>query len=560
MKIKRKMAVSWVQRTLGAASGCGSRLLVDNFSLRLLTRNVYHSNSALCYFNKHNEALRCVDDKCSKAFCVSRFAIFGGVALPSCNRFAGMHFSSKNRLGDRLTFDSDFEDDAREEEYQELYNRFMRTAEMGHQLLVIQPYIKWGPSKKLITTPELQLEEAVALVRTLRRWTVVDTEIISLKNFDKKTFFGKGNLERLQQRIRKDKKVTGVFISTNILKGIQHKELEDHFGVPVFDRYTVVIQIFREHARTKEAKLQVAMAEVPYLWSRLRGIHETAASRPQGASASVGGPGETYLELRRRILSGRERKLQRALESLRSQRQLLRSNRQKHGIPVVAVVGYTNAGKTSLIKALTGDDRLEARDELFATLDVTVHAGFLPCRLQVLYVDTVGFISDIPTQLLESFRATLEDAMLADVVVHVRDVSHPDSEAQAVNVDQTLKSFDLSPELLENVIVVGNKIDLLPAEVASAHQSDWLPVSATRSIGLDALREKIEGAVLRATGRTSMAVRVPSGGEESRWLYKEAAVVGVSVDPQDEQYVYVKVVISDKQLGQFKRRFLRGRS
>nr|ANO53997.1 gtbp6 [Eyprepocnemis plorans] len=550
------MAVSVVQRTLGAASI--TRFLVYNFTLKMPGSNAFHCNSALSYFTKRNEAAQCVYNKFAKFF-APRVAVFGDVPL-WCNRFACIHSCSKNGLDDRNPLDSDIEDETGEEEYQELYNRFMRTTEMGHQLLVVQPYVKWGPSKKSITTPELQLEEAVALVRTLRRWTVVDTEIISLKNFDKKTFFGKGNLERLQQRIRKDKKITGVFVSTNILKGVQHRELEDHFRVPVFDRYTVVIQIFREHARTKEAKLQVAMAEIPYLWSRLRSIHETAASRPQGASAAVGGPGETYLELRRRVLSGRERKLSRSLESLRSQRQLLRGNRQKHGIPVVAVVGYTNAGKTSLVKALTGDDRLEARDELFATLDVTVHAGLLPCRLQVLYVDTVGFISDIPTQLLESFRATLEDAMLADVIVHVRDVSHPDSEAQAANVDETLRSFDLTPELLDNVIVVGNKIDLLPAEVADATRSDWLPVSATRSIGLDALREKIEAAVLRATGRTSMAIRVPSGGEECRWLYREAAVTGVSADPRDGQYVYVRVVISDKQLGQFKRRFLSGKA
>lgn len=549
--------MAFVHRMLGGAWGC--RFLADNLTLRMPKRNVFHSTSALCYISKHNEAAQCVFNKFSKFIFEPRVPDFGILALRSCNRFACIHLCSKNRLDERNNFDSDIDDET-SEEYHELYDRFMRTAEMGHQLLIIQPYIKWGPAKKTITTPELQLQEAVALVRTLRRWSVVDTEIISMKNFDKKTFFGQGNLERLQKRIRTDKKITGVFISTNMLKGIQHKELEDHFRVPVFDRYTVVIQIFREHARTKEAKLQVAMAEIPYLWSRLRGIHETAASRPQGASASVGGAGETYLELRRRILSERERKLLRSLENLRSKRQLLRNNRQKHEIPVVAVVGYTNAGKTSLIKALTGDDRLEARDELFATLDVTVHSGLLPCRLQVLYVDTVGFISDIPTQLLESFHATLEDAMLADVIVHVRDVSHPDAQAQAVNVDETLRSFDLRPELLENIIVVGNKIDLLPAEVAKVSGNDWLPVSATRSIGLDVLRQKIERAVLRATGRTAMAVRVPSGGEESRWLYRETTVVGVNADPKDEQYVYVHVVISDKQLGQFKRRFLRGKA
>lgn len=194
-----------------------------------------------------------------------------------------------------------------------------------------------------------------------------------------------------------------MFISKGTLSGVQKRNLEQYFGgVSIMDRYSVVIQILRLHATSMEAKLQVAMAEIPYIWSQMRDS-ENAQSR-------------TILSLsdtQRELLKLREKKLKNKLMNLRAHRGLLRNKRKQKNFPIVAVVGYTNAGKTSLIKALTDEQSLQPRNQLFATLDVTAHAGLLPCRLKVIYMDTVGFMSDIPTGLIECFIATLEDAMLA---------------------------------------------------------------------------------------------------------------------------------------------------
>ncbi|XP_023707489.1 putative GTP-binding protein 6 isoform X2 [Cryptotermes secundus] len=431
--------------------------------------------------------------------------------------FSGKHILKyQKNVKDTDNFDEcdDEPEDFEDEEYGDMVKRVLHLPEMGHQVLVVQPYVKWGSAKKRSTTPELQLAEAVALIGTLQRWKVVDKVKIALYSLGKKSLFGTGNLEMLKKRICKDKQITAVFISTDILRGIQHRELEEVFGVPVYDRYMVVIQIFREHAITKEAKLQIAMAEIPYLRMRIKGLVEGAADHHGGGVSSIGGAGETHIEIRRRLLNTREMKLKRMLEKVRNQRTLLRNRRQRLEYPVIAVVGYTNAGKTSLIKALTGERELEPKDHLFATLDVTVHAGILPSRLKVLYVDTVGFISDIPSNLIESFVATLEDAMLADVVVHVCDVSHPDYRAQAETVTSTLRSLHLSSHLLDNILVVGNKTDLLPEGTEIEDLNCDVLVSSVTNQGLDDLVMQLNKTVLKATGRHALNVRVLMGGEE----------------------------------------------
>ncbi|PSN40424.1 hypothetical protein C0J52_09261 [Blattella germanica] len=325
-----------------------------------------------------------------------------------------VNFSLGNYLYRQNNFDDlDDEIDPDAEQYEDLVRRMFHLPEMGHQVLVIQPYVKWGVSKKRNTNPDLQLSEAVALVDTLKNWKVVDKIKISLNSLDKKALFGTGNLETLKKQIQKNKQVTAVFISVNLLRGIQLRELENKFGLPVYDRYMLVIQIFREHAISREAKLQVALAEILYLRKRIRALSEGKSEHQGAGLAAVGGAGETSLEMRKRILNDRESKIKNKIDKLRNHRILLRNRRKKLEYPVVAVVGYTNAGKTSLIKALTGENTMNPQDQLFATLDVTTHAGFLPCQLKVLFVDTVGFISDIPTNLIESFMATLEDAMQA---------------------------------------------------------------------------------------------------------------------------------------------------
>ncbi|XP_071455198.1 putative GTP-binding protein 6 [Hetaerina americana] len=438
------------------------------------------------------------------------------------------------------------------QEYEQIAKRYFTTPGAGHQVIVLQPYVKWGPKKKAKTTPDLQLAEAVALVHSLENWKVVFSLKVPLHSLDKKTLFGHGSLEVLQEKVKSNELATAVFISVDLLKGYQQSVLEEIFGLPIFDRYSVVMQIFRERAVTKEAKIQVAMAEIPYLWSKIHLMYEGEPSR-QG----YGGPGESYTEMRRRILANREHKLKTALEKLRSQRELLRNKRHKHEYPTVAVVGYTNAGKTSLIKALTGEEALQPKDVLFATLDVTVHAGILPSKLKVLYVDTVGFISDIPTNLIESFNATLEDALLADLVLHVCDISHPDALAQSMQVTKTLQSLNISEKLKSNILVIGNKVDLAgPKDKHQILGSHALSVSSVTHAGVDILKERIEKSLLKITGRKKIIFRVPMGGSEASWLYKEAAVTRVEACPENNQYSLITVIITSACLERFRHKFI----
>uniref|UniRef100_A0A1B6CJ09 Hflx-type G domain-containing protein n=1 Tax=Clastoptera arizonana TaxID=38151 RepID=A0A1B6CJ09_9HEMI len=471
------------------------------------------------------------------------------------------NFSKTSYYLKDISFDQEDPDSTNgndEESFYEFANRTFRIPENGHNVFIIQPYIKWGPLKKTKTTPQLQLEEAVTLIKTLPRWKVLDSKIISLMSLDKKTLFGKGNLELIHEIIKANDQISAIFVSINILKPSQHRVLEDLFRVPVYDRYTIVMLIFKEHAITKEAKLQVSMAEIPYLYSRLKNVHEGATDRLGGGASAIGGDGETFIEVKRRLLTTREQKLKEAIKKLRGHREIIRKKRKKLEIPTVAVVGYTNAGKTSLIKALTGEKTLEPKDQLFATLDVTVHSGLLPSNLEVLYVDTIGFISDIPTGLIESFIATLEDAMIADLIIHVLDVSHPDAISQSEHVINTLKSLNLQESLFDNIIHVGNKADMLktPLDDSLAKFKNLL-VSATNGLGLKELKYKVENSVIKSTGRITMKIRIKNGGPELRWLYKESTVVNVEVDNDNTQFIYVNVIITESSLNKFKHLFIK---
>ncbi|GLH11656.1 Putative GTP-binding protein 6 [Gryllus bimaculatus] len=389
-----------------------------------------------------------------------------GLELPFVNILTlKREFSKSNFVLWKKDDDTEVDDDylktidSSEDNVFEKWSRELLPVADKHSVFVIQPHVKWGTKKKWNTTPELQLEEAVALVQSL------------------------------------------------------HGELQRAFGVPVFDRYTIIIHLFRQHATSREAKLQVAMAEIP---SQLNDRDEGTIDKRGGTGGvqGVGGGGETVVEIQKQSLALRETKIKQALEKLRKHRTLLRAKRQKMEYPVVAVVGYTNAGKTSLIKALTGDKNMQPENKLFATLDVTNHMGMLPCRMKVLYVDTVGFISDIPTNLLESFTATLEDALLADVILHVMDVSHPDRMAQAENVKSTLQNLQITSDTLKNIIVVGNKIDLVPNDIPFEND-EGIPVSAVKELGLTVLKRRIQEVILEATDRKFLIIRVPMGGTEA---------------------------------------------
>ncbi|KAG5893083.1 hypothetical protein JTB14_029479 [Gonioctena quinquepunctata] len=290
-------------------------------------------------------------------------------------------------------------------QYDDLVNNFVRLGDF-HHCLVIQPYVKWGP-RKLPIKPAEQLEEAIALIKTLPSWTVEETISVPLESLEKKSLFRAGYMETLTKMIRNNPNITAVFINTSNLKRITNSILHEEFRLPILDRYKIVMQILKLHATSKHAKLQVALAELYFVQRKAKMDYLFASQDP---------------EVLKLMFQEREQKLKKAIHQLRKQRSLLRR-------------------KTCLIKALTGEESLQPKNQLFATLDVTVHSGILPSGLEVLFVDTVGFLSELPTNLIECFVATLEDAVLADVIIHIEDLSSSCFEYKRNHVLSTLKEL-----------------------------------------------------------------------------------------------------------------------
>nr|XP_028583629.1 putative GTP-binding protein 6 isoform X1 [Podarcis muralis] len=423
----------------------------------------------------------------------------------------------------------------------------------AQKVFIVHPAVKWGPGKPQLTTAELQLAEAAALINTIQNWTVVDKIILSTKVPDKKFIFGKGNFQLLTDKIKGLPHISSVFVNVERLSPLTKKELEEAWQVKVFDRYTVVLHIFRCNARTKEAKLQIALAEIPLLRTNVRN-DVNRLDQQRGGSRYIMGSGETFMEVQLRLLKEKELKIRKALERLRRKRRLLRSQRRKSEFPTISVMGYTNCGKTTLIKALTGDSALQPQDQLFATLDITAHAGLLPSCLTVLYVDTIGFLSQLPHDLVESFSATLEDVACSDLIIHVRDVSHPESSLQKESVLSVLRKLNLPSHLLESIIEVHNKVDLInryhPAE------PEAMAISALLGHGLEELKKEIDSRVLKVTGKNIMTIKIDLSGPQLSWLYKEATVQDVNVVPEDGT-ANVKVIINNSTLGKYKRLFPR---
>ncbi|XP_053864745.1 putative GTP-binding protein 6 isoform X3 [Malaclemys terrapin pileata] len=375
----------------------------------------------------------------------------------------------------------------------------------AQRLLVVHPAVKWGAKKPQLTT----------------------------------------------EKIKGLPHITAVFLNIERLSPLTKKELEDAWGVTVFDRYTVVLHIFRCNARTKEAKLQIALAEIPLLRTNLKN-EMSQLDQQRGGSRYIMGSGETFMEMQYRLLKEKEFKIRNALEKLRRKRSILRAQRERREFPVISVMGYTNCGKTTLIKALTGDEGLQPQDQLFATLDITAHAGYLPSHLAVIYVDTIGFLSELPHDLIESFSATLEDVAYSDLIVHVRDISHPETALQKASVLSVLKNLNLPSHLLDSVVEVHNKVDLI--ERYQSPETNTIAVSALLGYGLEELKEEIERIVLKTTGKKILTIKVNLAGPHLSWLYKEATVQEVDVMPEDGT-ANVKVIISNSALGKYKKLF-----
>ena len=293
----------------------------------------------------------------------------------------------------------------------------------NHKLIVIQPIDHKIESSRA----DLMLDETLNLVRTVE-WIALESRVLTVKNDD--VLFGTGQLKSLKELIRRHENnsyyISSVLISTYKLSSRQRLNLEMELGKPIVDRYSLILQIFQRHAKTKEARLQVQLAEIPYLKARLLSDLEVENESKHSKQRK----GRDWFDKQRLALSRQEKRIRQSIDKIKGQRDVLRSARSRDKLPVVAVVGYTNSGKTSLIKALTGNEQIQPENKLFATLDVTCHTATMPSSLKVGFVDTVGFISDVPTSLIASFNATLEDAAQADLLIHVRDVSNPDHPAQ----------------------------------------------------------------------------------------------------------------------------------
>ncbi|KAL3243455.1 hypothetical protein MRX96_020522 [Rhipicephalus microplus] len=346
---------------------------------------------------------------------------------------------------------TEFENYVQSNAYVEQQPKFalLNLPRVGHDFLVVQPQIKKGKRLRTDTTTALQLAEAVTLLETLPGWKAAGRLTLKTDNDMRKLIFKSGNLERIQDSV-KEKSATAIFINFDILTGVQHAALQEFFRLPIYDRYTVVLNIFRNHARTKEAKLQIALAEIPYYRARIWHLHK-------GTGRNTFGTGQTYYERQQQQLQTREAALRRQLAQIKDEH----------------------------------------------------------------------------------------------VIVHVLNLSHPDREAQRSNVLETLDKIGVPQKLLDSMIQVGNKVDLLPSSVP---ENGWecIPVSCMDGTGLAELRVVIEQRLIENTGRSVARFRVSTGGSEYSWLYREGTFISSIVDAHDSNYSIVDVVLSTAAKAKFK--------
>ncbi len=350
---------------------------------------------------------------------------------------------------------------------------------------------------------EASLEELALLAKTAGA-KVVGTTLQRLPSINPKTYIGRGKLEEIVAMQSEIAYTTVVF--DDELSPSQQRNLEKALDAKVLDRTALILDIFAQHARTREGGLQVELAQLEYILPRLRG--QWSHLERMGAGIGTRGPGETQLETDRRLIRGRISHLKKQIDKMRQQRDLHRRQRARQGIPVVSLVGYTNAGKSTLMRALSGADVL-VQDKLFATLDPVTRRIRLPSNGTALLTDTVGFIQKLPTQVVAAFRATLEELEEATLLLHVVDITHADAEQQASTVEATVRELGLGdrPSLL-----VLNKVDVLAEEgfdpgnlELPAWARDGLVVSAEKRWGLEELREAIETALDEAAERKRLA-------------------------------------------------------
>ncbi|MEM9796641.1 MAG: GTPase HflX [Pseudomonadota bacterium] len=379
--------------------------------------------------------------------------------------------------------------------------------------------------------PRFALEEAMSLARALPGLELVGGEVVRLPKPHPGLLFGSGKVAEMGGRLAAED--IELVLIDGAVTPVQQRNLERDWKVKILDRTGLILEIFADRAATREGVLQVELAALSYQRTRLVRAW-THLERQRGGLGFVGGPGETQIEADRRAIDEQMTKLRRQLTKVTKTRALHRAARAKVPYPVVALVGYTNAGKSTLFNRLTGAEVM-AKDMLFATLDPTMRAVTLPDGPEVILSDTVGFISDLPTQLVAAFRATLEEVLDADLILHVRDISHPEAEAQAVDVDTILEQLGVDPAVPR--LEMWNKADALDPEareVAATRASRYDDVylaSALTGEGLDAALSRI-GAEL-SDARSESRLQLPfAAGAARAWLH-DAGVVKVETQEAD---------------------------